>query len=374
MQDQERRISGPQITPEVSLVSPQLEKEHAHSFSETIIQYQDVIRKVVDYGIKIGQELDPIRNLDHGEIDNVRYQVVFRSGKQQPVRIILFSFPNGVNGEAVFRQARDIPKIEGFFDNQAIKDIFPEIYLSHRGVLIIECIQGLEEKRSGEAFAKYIKDQEQFEQLVEESFTMIDAILESGLTLHDISPAGGHNIIFDTNASRYRFFDLDTISQRDYASTAEDFFHITDTVSGHSKGDRSDTLFWLKLIKKYREKYPEARMYHEGETSEIWQVDRLNSLEEANQYPSENCVMPNDPAYENYYKVVHWRGAYTQGEDKSKWMPLHKYPQMKRTVTYTDEDFLLACQKGDFELAESILDKNGRKVILTKSVVVERES
>lgn len=372
MLEQQSITSLSQTTETHPVSSQSVEVDKVPSFSETMKQYQDAIRKIIDHGIELSAESDPIRNLDEGEIDNVKYRVVFRSGKQQPVRILHFTFPNGVSGEAVLRQVFDVQRIENFFQHPTVREIFPEIYLSHKGVHVIECIQGLEEKRSGEAFAGHLESPDQFRQLVDESFAMIDSLLEDGFTLHDISPSRGHNIIFDINKRKYRFFDVDTLHNRESQTAVMDFFRITEALHNYGNNKR-DMAFWFEMIRKYREKHPGATFYHEGEATEIWQVDRLNSLEEAGQYPPESIVMPNNPIYEDRYRAVHWRGAYTQGDDKSKWMPLHKYPQMRREISYIDENFLLACDKGNFESAEKILEQNQRQVILKRSEVVDQE-
>ncbi len=342
-------------------------------FSETMRLHQEAIKKIIDHGIELGQETDPIRALDEGEIDDVKYQVVFRSGKQQPVRIIHFTFSNGADGEAVFRQAFDIPKIEGFYEKTAVKNVYPELYLSHKGVLVMECIQGFEEKRSGEAFAKHIESSVQFQQLINESFTMIDAILEGGLTLRDIAPAKGHNIIFDINAEKYRFFDVGTLYPREHSSAMEDFFYLADQVRLQTEKDRKNRIFWLLLIKKYREKYPNATVNHVGETFKMASIKRLANREEAGEYPQENIVYPDNPLYDQLYKSFNWRGSLTQGEDKSKWLPLLKTHSLKRTVTYIDEEFLKACDTADFELADKILEEKNQQIILQKDVLVDEE-
>ena len=147
-------------------------------------------------------------------VDGVKFKNVFNAGKQQASPIMNLSFPEGVSFEAVFRPTHR--QFAEFYENyDVVKKYFPHLFAkidttkinSPSTVLVLERINGYDSKFKNDEFQKHIANPKNFEDLCQNIFQMVDEIYQKPLSLTDINPIEGGNVIYNTDTKKFQFFD-----------------------------------------------------------------------------------------------------------------------------------------------------------------------
>jgi hypothetical protein len=236
-------------------------KENIQKF---ILENENIIRNIVVSFLDKG-------SIGIGATDDFEWKQTFRSGKQQPVAIVKFSFLNSKREsfELVFR-----PTFNNFKDvcekYPLVQKYFPSLYLNvplenNLSVLVLERINGYEEKHNGIEFANYISNYDNFNQLCVESFEMVDEIYNYPLILEDIRPVLGHNVFFNTDTKYFQFFDVDTIKTSDLSYEQKFLEFIDLKMLGLSALDEKQIIFLMRMIQLYKEKYSDNNLSYETE-------------------------------------------------------------------------------------------------------------
>ncbi len=326
-----------------------------------VSKYESVIRNIIT--------TSNIGSLEAGEADGVKWKQVFRSGKQQPVSIVSFSLPEGVTLELVFRPTRcDFKSI--FSKYPSVRKYFPHLYLSQtipydqqttQDVLVIDRINGYEEKINGAEFIRHISSSENLDQLCAEVFEMVDEIYHEPLVLSDISPTRGHNVFYNTDTQKFQLFDVDTLDPSDLSHERKFMEFIN---PGQRVTDEKEIAYIMKMIQMYRKKYPNHSLSYETEEYFLGQYITVSE-------PSENedgLIRQNDPNYESAYITIDWRG--TRGQTNLP--PIKLHIRKGKNIFSIRRDLIEAITENNTEEVKRIFEQCGASIIEERFIETEK--
>jgi hypothetical protein len=298
-----------------------------------------------------------------GEFGGVSYESTFRSGKQQPVHIVKLSFPEGETFEVVVRPT------SGNFDElyeryEEVRKYFPHLYMKvnaedeyhlKRKILVVERVEGYEEKSNGQAFYEHVTNEENFEQLCKEVFTAVDELHQKPVLINDVNAVSGHNVFYNTKTKMFHFFDVDSLKESDLSAERKFMTFI-------ENGLRVDAeiKFLVRMIQLYVEKYPEAKFSYEGEEYVKGNFEEVKDAKLEDQ----GLIRPGSSDYEDAYRSLDWRG--TRG--RTDLSPLRLIKRKGKDVISTNPELVEAALANDFEKTKEMVEKLFGKITETKFV------
>lgn len=318
-------------------------------------EYEQVIRDII-------LEVSDIRSINYGERNGVKWRKTFNAGKQQPVPIVEFTFPGDIKFELVFR-----PNFGGFEKKlqtyPLLQSHFPHVYLSQPipyydqtlapTVLVIDKINGYEEKMNGEKFTDHISRPENFEQLCVEIFQIVDEMFDEPLFITDTIPVKGHNVFFNIDTGKFQLFDIDTVKISGWSHERKFMEFIN---PDQPTNDMNHARFIARMIQMYSEKYPERNLSYTGDEINLGEYVKVinGSIEE-----DQHLIILNDPRYEDAYKSIDWRGT----RSRTDLPPLKLITKLGRNIFSIRADILEASRRNEYDQINKILASSRGNII-----------
>ncbi len=150
-----------------------------------------------------------------GQFASGQWRQTNRLGKQQPVFIMEFDFPDIARLPLVFRPTRLAFK-DHYQEIEAVQRHFPRLYTctevsgddgSSWQVLVVEKIEGFHgDSVSDEdvaAFFGHLEDSDNFEKLCQDMFQAVDEVFAEPLDIQDVRPVTGHNVIYNVKTEHF---------------------------------------------------------------------------------------------------------------------------------------------------------------------------
>jgi len=170
--------------------------------------------------------------------------------------------------------------------------------------------------------------------------------------LHDIDPATGHNMIFNTRTGAFQLFDVDTLASSD-RPFEEKFMEF---VNPGQPIDEPKTRYLMRMLQLYLARYPHARLSYEGEPELI---NKFSTPERAFGKITKT-IKPGDAGYdEAYRKGVHWLGP----RGKTDLPVLVRSERRGRDRYFFAAELLEAARRNDFERFDQIVKSLDGKII-----------
>ncbi len=304
---------------------------------------------------------------ESGLVGEVKFVVDKRLGKQQPVRIISLTFPNGSTAEVVMRPTqRHFSEYQEKYE--AVKKYFPQLLLSLPApdgdeVLFLEKITGLEQKTDEAGWYEYVGHGENFRKTNSDFFRIMDEVLEAPLILNDIQPQEGHNVFLNSKTGEIQLFDVDTLLPSDESHEWK-FIVCVGGMIGSSpfEGQSNFKLaFQFELLRQYLEKYSEAVFEKVEEPRTLRRLVYLNpddEIENPDQYL--RILKPTDDDYGNVFRQYSAGGTRMwKVMNFGKPLPVIAELQMfSRKKMRLRSDIRQAVENGDFVGFRNCLQKN----------------
>ena len=272
------------------------------------------------------------------------WQRTLATGKQQPVSIVDVGFPEGIV-PIVFKQ--DMHGYAAVYGKYAsVRRYYPALYATgqdqrQRSILALEKIEGYEAKHQGIQFVEELARPGRFDQLCTEFFEMADTLLQEPLTLTDIRPTEGHNLMFNTTTQHFQLMDTDTVreSQDSYAAKLLRLLDMS-----LSPVNETEQTFVFRMLQMYRTKYSEQPLTYDNAQrtfsyyEQVTDPDSLDGTE----------IMPGDERYRDIYLKYNFVDIYGRPDD-APLPPELPYRQVTRTGNdrFTMPDDLLSAVDAD---------------------------
>ncbi len=319
---------------------------------------EDLVRNHTDLLTRIVLDAENQSRIKAGSEGCVIWEPVFESGKQQPVSIVKFSFPEGQSIELVFRptkgQFADI-----YMKYPVVRKYFPKLYMQipvedyRQNVLVLQRFAGWDEKHEWNSFQSLITDAAMFEQLCQQVFEMANALLHEPLMLQDIAPAKGHNVIYDTVARRFQLFDVDTVKYSDepFVKKFMDFIN-----PGHAGTTKEEAKYIMRMMQIYQRKYPKMPLSY---MSAPYTRGTYHEVKDANRDGNDTLIYPTDPHYEQAYLSIDWRGP----PGKDKLYPLQLQTEKGQAIISIRQDILDAVEADDAQTLYTLLQQYSGNIL-----------
>lgn len=320
---------------------------------EVVLKYEQAIRDL------ILSHSDDLRNIGDGEKDGLKWRQTLSSGKQKPVCILEFTFPEGFIFELVIKVTSQ-EFMEIYEKYPVVRKHYPHIYLNQKvpyfkdakeDVLVVEKINGYEEKLDkNKEFDMYIDNPENFEQMCKEVFDIADEILDQQLRLVDVMPTNGHNVIFNTDTGHFQLFDIDTVQEWPESKVSK-FMEFIDPMQVR---DNKNTAFVVRMIQLYLQKNPESQLSYFGQEYRLGEYIKLSE-----DSTEEGLIHPGDSNYEKAYKSFDWRGTM----DRKNLPPIKLVVRKGRDRFFINEKLIEAAKEGDMEKAKEAIKECRGKIV-----------
>lgn len=361
-----------------------MESENISQFNQDREKFKEKPLTIEEKQIFIDKNLDVIKKLTSpdfhtkdlqtkpsGSLNGITFETVFKTGVDQPVSIIKLSFPENISLEIVLRPTKGYYE-DIYQQSDAVKKYYPHIYynseqpkdfLGHNCTLVLERIEGYEQKLNGEEFEKHIANPENFEKLCKEIFQMVNDLYKEPLILNDIYPTNGHNIIFNKNTDKFQLFDVDTIKPSDW-SFEKKFMDFIKGITKQPMMEDKEIHFLLRMIQQYLEEYNVSQLSHES--NEYTKVEYLKTDKITESL--DNYILPDNPDYKNCYRTIDWRGV----EGKKDLPPLFVQKKTGKDHYQINCDLIEAIAQNNFEKAKQVISRLRGRIIEDKFVETKK--
>ncbi len=304
---------------------------------------------------------------ERGTVGKLGFVVEKRLGKQQPVRIISLTFPDGQIGQVVMRPThRKFSEYQQQYE--VINKYFPKLLLSlptddNEEVLFLEKITGLEQKTDEAAWYEHVGHAENFKKTNQDFFQIMDEVLETPLTLNDIQPQDGHNVFLNSKTGEIQLFDVDTLHPSDETHEWKFITCISGMISSNIFESQSNfkLAFQFELLRQYLEKYPDSGFEKVGEPRlyrELVHLKQDEQIKNPEQYL--RILQPTDDEYGTVFRQ-YFSGGTRMWKVMNMGQPLPIIAELQtksRNKKRLRSDVRDAVENGDFVAFRQALQKD----------------
>lgn len=273
--------------------------------SELLEQHRDSLVQLVE----MSKSSPYLPEGERGTVGKLSFVVEKRLGKQQPVRIITLTFPDGQIGEVVMRPThRKFSEYQEQYE--VINKYFPKLLLSlpadnNEEVLFLEKITGLEQKTDETAWYEHIGHGDNFKKTNDDFFQIMDEVLTTPLMLNDIQPQDGHNVFLNSKTGEIQLFDVDTLLPSDESHEWKFIVCVGGMLSSNIFEAQSNfkLAFQFELLRQYLEKYPDST-FEKNEEPRLYRKLVYLNQDEAIENPDQylRVLQPSDDEYGNVFR------------------------------------------------------------------------
>lgn len=299
-----------------------------------------------------------------GEINGILWHRQERLGKQQPVVIIGLTFPDSSRLPVVLRPTSG--DFKSYYDDYPeIKQYYPDIYAAfssgqedeykERTDLVLEMIDGFHGDSRDSAivagFKEILATTEGFEQLCRDIFEAVDTIHKLPLAVVDISPAQGHNVIYNIAKKRFQFFDVDTLRGSNKSHVAKFLSFVDRTISTFNNSEQQ-LAFTARMVQMYQNIYPNTELAYESGPKELVAYSLGQESEDT------IVLEPTNPEYEvAFYAMARQLGvnAIRQSFNFVNAVSVKRVTKKGRDTIIIDPDMQAAALANDTEAMAKIL-------------------